>query len=149
MLDISKIEAGQLAISLEPVDVAAVLNKAIRTTKPLAERKNLTLELECAEDVGMVSGDLRRIEQVILNLLSNAIKFTETGSVRVECSKREDMVMIRVIDTGIGIQQADIETIFKPFSQLDTGLTRQYEGTGLGLSITKKLLDMMRGQHQC
>lgn len=145
VLDISKIEAGQLTISLEPVDVAAVLNKAIRTTKPLAERKNLTLELECAEDVGMVSGDFRRIEQVILNLLSNAIKFTETGYVRVKCSKIEDRVMIRVIDTGIGIQQADIETIFKPFSQLDTGLTRQYEGTGLGLSITKKLLDMMGG----
>jgi len=74
-----------------------------------------------------------------------AIKFTETGSVRVKCSKMEDRVIIRVIDTGIGIQQADIEKLFKPFSQLDTGLTRQYEGTGLGLSITKKLLDMMGG----
>jgi len=145
VLDISKIEAGQLKIAQEPVDLHAVLEKVDRTVKPLAEKKNLTLELDIAPDVGMVRSDGRRIEQVLLNLLSNAIKFTEQGYIRIECSVQGDQIRIQVIDTGIGIKKEDMSKLFKPFSQLDTGLTRQYDGTGLGLSICSKLVDLMGG----
>jgi signal transduction histidine kinase len=145
VLDISKIEAGQLTIAHEPVDVPAVLEKAARTIRPLAERKGLALELAISSEVRTVTGDARRIEQVILNLLSNAIKFTESGHIRIESYVHGGSVVIRVTDTGIGIKKEDLEGLFKPFSQIDTGLTRQYEGTGLGLSICRKLTDLMGG----
>ncbi|MGA9049023.1 MAG: ATP-binding protein [Dehalococcoidia bacterium] len=90
--------------------------------------------------------DQRRVEQVIYNLVSNAIKFTENGSVRVECSQKEGEVVTRVIDTGIGIEDKDIDQLFKPFHQIDSGMVRQYDGTGLGLSICKKILDLLGGR---
>jgi signal transduction histidine kinase len=145
VLDISKIEAGQLKIIYEPVDITAVLERAVRAMRPIAERKHLPMDIDIDPDVGMISGDARRVEQIFLNLLSNAVKFTETGIVRVTCSKEDDQITIQIIDTGIGINKADIQKLFKPFSQVDTGLTRQFEGTGLGLSITKKLVDLMGG----
>jgi Signal transduction histidine kinase len=145
VLDISKIEAGQLTLVIEPVDITVILEKAIETIKPAADRKGLPLELAIEPGVGAVRGDARRIGQVILNLLSNAIKFTEKGHIRIECAEEEGNISIRVIDTGIGIEEAHIPKLFKPFSQIDSGLTRKYEGTGLGLSISKKLVDLMGG----
>ena len=145
VLDISKIEAGQLKITREPVDLPAVLERAAKTMRPIAEGKHLPLELEIDPGVGMMMGDARRVEQILLNLLSNAVKFTERGSIRIICSKDDDKITIHVIDTGIGINRGDMQKLFKPFSQVDTGLTRQFEGTGLGLSITKKLVDLMDG----
>jgi signal transduction histidine kinase len=145
VLDISKIEAGQLNLASEPVDVAAVIEKVVRTMKPLADRKQLAVELEIAPGTGMAHGDIRRVEQVILNLMSNAVKFTDKGHVRVDCRKKGEQIVIRVTDTGIGIKKTDLDKLFKPFSQVETGLTRQYDGTGLGLSICKKLMDLMGG----
>ncbi|MDN7023637.1 HAMP domain-containing protein [Methanoculleus sp. FWC-SCC1] len=145
VLDISKIEAGQLQLADEPFDLAASIEKVVRTVRPLAETKGLTLETGIAPEVGMMRGDSRRVEQVLLNLLSNAVKFTERGGVRVVCTLEGDRARIRVIDTGIGIRQEDLPKLFRPFTQLETGLTRQYEGTGLGLSIAKKLVEMMGG----
>jgi len=145
VLDISKIESGQLTLVHEPVDLRSVLEKVVNTSRPLAEKKNLAIELSVNADVGSIIGDERRVEQVLLNLLSNAIKFTENGHVRVECSEMEDRVTIRVMDTGIGIARADMDKLFRPFSQVDTGLNRQYEGTGLGLSICRKLVELMGG----
>ncbi len=145
VLDISKIEAGQLTLVIEPVDITVILEKAIETIKPAADRKGLPLEVAIEPGLGAVRGDARRIGQVILNLLSNAIKFTEKGHIRIECAEEEGNISIRVIDTGIGIEEAHIPKLFKPFSQIDSGLTRKYEGTGLGLSISKKLVDLMGG----
>ena len=145
ILDISKIESGQLVLLHEPVDLRPVLEKVVSASRPLAEKKNLPIGLSIDAEAGFITGDGRRIEQVLLNLLSNAIKFTEKGHVRVECSGQEDRVTIRVMDTGIGIARADMDKLFRPFSQVDTGLNRQYEGTGLGLSICKKLVDLMGG----
>lgn len=145
VLDISKIEAGQLALANDPFDMKAILEKVARTVRPLAEKKNLALEVEISEDVGLARGDPRRVEQVLLNLLSNAIKFTEQGRIRLSCSVEGERFLIRVQDTGIGIRKEDLGKLFRPFSQVDTGLTRRYEGTGLGLSISKKLVDMMGG----
>lgn len=145
VLDISKIEAGQLMLALEPVNVADVLKKVASTMRPQVEKKQLALELVIPPGLDLVRGDPRRVEQIILNLMSNAIKFTDQGYIRIECSRQGGMVVIRVIDTGIGIKNVDLDRLFKPFSQVDTGLTRQYEGTGLGLSICQKLVDMMGG----
>jgi hypothetical protein len=96
--------------------------------------------------VGALSG-LTNAEwnRFLLNLLSNAVKFTEKGYIMTECSREGDSVLVRVKDTGIGIAKENQEELFKPFTQIETGLTRQYEGTGLGLSISKKLVDLMGG----
>jgi signal transduction histidine kinase len=145
VLDISKIEAGQLTLVTEPVDLKAALAKVINIVRPLAEKKDISLELIVDPAVGVIRGDGRRIEQVLLNLLSNAIKFTEKGGIRVVCTQEGDQVLIQVSDTGIGISPDQMTKLFKPFSQIDSGLTRKYEGTGLGLSISKKLVEMMGG----
>lgn len=145
VLDISKIEAGQLTLAHEPFNLRQSIEKVIRTVTPLAERKGLQLEYTIAADVGEVRGDSRRVEQVLLNLLSNAIKFTDKGHIQLESLQRGDEIEIRVKDTGIGIREEDMKKLFKPFRQIDTGLTRQYEGTGLGLSISKRLAEMMGG----
>jgi PAS domain S-box-containing protein len=146
VLDISKIEAGQLQVDYEPFDLPASINKAGQSVRPLADKKGLNLTVDIASDVGIIRSDMRRVEQVLLNLLSNAIKFTEHGQVTVTCSANADSVIIRVADTGIGIRNEDLNKVFKPFLQIDTGLTRKYEGTGLGLSICKKLVQLLGGE---
>ncbi|MDD1771983.1 MAG: ATP-binding protein [Methanomassiliicoccales archaeon] len=146
VLDISKIEAGQLTISMAPVSVPDSIDKVARTIRPLAERKGLKLETVVDRNISNIKGDGRRVEQVLLNLLSNAIKFTDQGRVGVECEQVGDEIVIKVSDTGIGISKEDQNKLFKPFSQVESGLTRHYDGTGLGLSITKKLVEMMDGR---
>jgi signal transduction histidine kinase len=146
VLDISKIEAGQLQLAEEEIDLRQAIDKVQQTTKPLADSKGLELGLEIAPEVDTIRGDRRRVEQILLNLLSNAIKFTETGSVRVVCESDEHDVIIKVIDTGIGIRTEDQETVFESFRQIDSGISRKYEGTGLGLSISKRLVELMGGK---
>jgi PAS domain S-box-containing protein len=145
VLDISKIEAGQLTLSAETFDLPASLMKVVRSAEPLAGKKGLSLDLEITPDVGAVASDRRRVEQIVLNLLSNALKFTERGSVRVGCTLRGEEIVIRVADTGIGIRAEDLEKLFRPFRQVDTGTSRQYEGTGLGLSICRRLAELLGG----
>ncbi len=145
VLDISKIEAGQLRIVLEPFDLPEAVDKVVRAVRPQAEKKAIAVSVNVTPDVGSIVSDRRRVEQILLNLLSNAIKFTDEGDVRVDCSMRGDRVQVSVTDTGIGIKEEDIETLFKPFRQIDSGLTRKYDGTGLGLSICKKLVEMLGG----
>ena len=145
VLDLSKIEAGQLKIANEPFEIRPLLDKVIRTVRPLAEVKHLALDLEVLGEPGMVRADSRRVEQVLLNLLSNAIKFTEQGGIRITCTVQGDQVKLSVADTGIGIKPEESGKLFQPFTQIQTGLTRQYEGTGLGLSISKRLVSLMGG----
>jgi PAS domain S-box-containing protein len=145
ILDLSKIEAGQLKIAIEPFDIRPVLDKVVRTVRPMADAKHLALKVEVAPELGAVRADSRRVEQVLLNLLSNSIKFTEQGSIRIACSLQGDAILISVTDTGIGIKNEDLDKLFRPFTQVDTGLTRQHEGTGLGLSLSKKLVTLMGG----
>ena len=135
VLDISKIEAGQLAVVRESFDLKRVIEKVFQTVRPLAEKKSLTLELDIAPAEAEIVSDMRRVEQILLNLLDNAVKFTEKGSVLAECRLREGEVLIRIADTGIGIKENDMNALFEPFRQIDTHIDRRYEGTGLGLSI--------------
>lgn len=145
VLDISKIEANQLTLTNTDFSLRESIEKILGTVNPIAEKKGITLESTIPTGTGVITGDKRRVEQILLNLLSNSIKFTDTGTVRLECEEREDTYEIRVKDTGIGIKAEDMDKLFKPFRQVESGLTRQYEGTGLGLSICRKLLDMMGG----
>ncbi|MCX7974224.1 MAG: PAS domain S-box protein, partial [Candidatus Aminicenantes bacterium] len=146
VLDLSKIEAGQMEIHCEPFDFSSSIRQVMEVAKPLAEAKNLFLEAEIDPEIGEITSDRRRLEQILLNLISNGIKFTEKGGVRLDCRKAEQEVIIRVSDTGIGIKPEDFDRIFQPFSQLDTGLTRQYEGTGLGLTICHRLAQLLGGK---
>ncbi|HEY3322025.1 MAG TPA: PAS domain S-box protein [Planctomycetota bacterium] len=145
VLDISKIEAGQVEIYRASFELSASIQKVVQTVAPLADKKHLLLVTHVAADVGQVNSDRRRVEQVLLNLLSNAIKFTERGEVTVSARVVPSAVMISVADTGMGIKSEDLGKLFQPFRQLDTGLTRQHEGTGLGLAICKRLVERMGG----
>jgi signal transduction histidine kinase len=145
VLDISKIEAGQLTVAHGPFNLQGSIRKVAQSVRPLAEKKGLKLSVEVGEGVGEVSGDVRRVEQILFNLLSNAVKFTEQGGIRVRCLPEASCYVTTVTDTGIGIGTDDLERLFEPFHQIDTGLSRKYEGTGLGLSICKRLVELMGG----
>jgi len=145
VLDISKIEAGQLQLAYEDVDVRQVIEKVVQTTRPLAENKGIGLDFRIIDGDTGIKADYRRLEQILLNLAGNAIKFTEKGSVNIICESDGPNLNVRVVDTGIGIREEDMETIFKTFRQIDSGISRKQEGTGLGLSISKRLVKLMGG----
>jgi PAS domain S-box-containing protein len=145
VLDISKIEAGQLEVFLTRYDFRQSIEKVISSVRLLADRKGLVLRTTVSPEVHELISDSRRVEQIFLNLLNNAIKFTEKGSVNVDCKIINHTLVTNVIDTGIGIRDEDLEKLFKPFSQIDTGTTRSHEGTGLGLSICKRLIEKLGG----
>lgn len=145
VLDISKIEAGQLKVAHERFDMKESVVKVAKSVRPLVEKKGLSLSVETGDDVGAVVADARRVEQIMLNLLSNAIKFTERGGVSIRCVREGEWYVTTVADTGIGISRDDIASLFRPFHQIDSGICRKYEGTGLGLSICKRLTELMGG----
>ena len=145
VLDLSKIEAGQLNVQKAPFDLREAATRVVTSVKPLAEKKGLRIRFEMAPEVGSVVSDRRRFEQVLMNLLSNAIKFTDRGEVEVAITVGEGDVVTSVRDTGIGVKPEDQPILFRPFQQVDTGLARTHEGTGLGLSICRKLLGLLGG----
>jgi len=157
VLDISKIEAGQVQMERRPYALAAVVDKVMGVVAPLAAHKGLALQARNSADIGEMAGDARRVEQVLLDLMGNAIKFTEQGSVTLELQRRDgwqaapgapevDAVEVSIVDTGIGIRPEDQALLFQPFRQVDSTLSRSHEGTGLGLAISHRLVGMMGGQ---
>ncbi len=146
VLDISKIEAGQFELVHEPYNLQDSLKKCIDITIPLARKKDLKLTTSISPEIGSMIGDRRRVEQIILNLLSNSLKFTDQGGVEIRSDLKDGMVITSITDTGMGIKSEQIGSLFQPFKQLDTGLTRQHDGTGLGLSICKRLVESMGGE---
>ena len=145
ILDLSKIESGQLKLNIASFDMHKAIQTTVNAVMPLADEKGLALRVEVAPQEIEILSDQRRVEQIIFNILSNAIKFTEKGEVKVECKVNDGHVITRIIDTGIGIKSEEMEKLFKPFIQLDDRLSRRYEGSGLGLSICKKLVEMLGG----
>lgn len=146
VLDLSKIEAGQLTLAINSFDLRASVEKVSHAMRPLAEAKGLDLRVDIGADVATISSDQRRVEQIVLNLLSNAVKFTEKGMILVKCFTTKRGACISVADTGIGIRENDRCNLFKPFRQLDSGLSRRYDGTGLGLSICSRLAECLGGE---
>jgi len=146
VLDISKIEAGQIEVVPRRFELPDSVRQVVGSAAPMAQRKNLSMDLQIDPGVGAVVSDRRRFEQILLNLLSNAIKFTDAGSVSVRVSGGDSRVTIVVTDTGPGIDPKDVEKLFRPFSQVGSVSARRHEGTGLGLSISKRLVELLGGQ---
>jgi signal transduction histidine kinase/CheY-like chemotaxis protein len=137
ILDLSKIEAGQMELRLQTVSVADLVSQVASSVEPLAAEKHLHLEFE-AEAAGQILADAVKLKQMILNLVSNAIKFSpEGGTVAINAARIGDRLEISVSDTGIGIAKEDIKRIFKEFQQVDSGANRKQQGTGLGLALTR------------
>jgi signal transduction histidine kinase len=146
VLDLSKIEAGQLTLSLNEYSMAEVVQTAFTSVEALAAEKKLDLNVEISKDLVIGRGDEQRLAQVILNLLGNAIKFTDEGEVKVEATVSDESFVISVSDTGPGLAEADQQKIFEEFYQVDGSSTRKKGGTGLGLSISKKIIEMHGGR---
>jgi len=146
VLDLSKIEAGQLEIEAKPFSVRESVETVVRLLTPLAEKKGLGISADIAPGVGEAITDRRRFEQVLINLVNNGVKFTEKGHVHIECAFNGPEIVTQVSDTGIGIKSEDMGKLYQPFQQIDMGLSRHHEGTGLGLSICKRLVEKLGGR---
>ena len=146
VLDLSKIEAGQLTLSIDDYSMGEVVQTVITSVEALAAEKKLELKSSVPRDLKVARGDEQRIAQVLLNLLGNAIKFTDKGEVRVEVTDADDAFLVSVADTGPGISEADQKIIFEEFKQADGSSTREKGGSGLGLSIVKKIVKMHGGR---
>src|SRR5688572_5965646 len=169
ILDLSKVEAGKMLLDLDPVEVSSLFVNSLTIVREKAAARRIRLTLETEKELGSIMADARKVKQIVYNLLSNAVKFTgDGGLVTLRAAKVErtrvgqldgkpgrtfvpsentfaDFLEISVTDSGIGISAEDLEHLFKPFSQIDSGLARKFEGTGLGLAMVKLLADLHGG----
>src|SRR5688572_28348066 len=172
ILDLSKVEAGKMLLDLDPVEVSSLFVNSLTIVREKAAARHIRLALETEDGLGSMMVDARKVKQIVYNLLSNAVKFTaDGGQVTLRAAKVPracvgqleegangsgrafmpsentfaDFLEISVTDTGIGIAAEDLEHLFKPFSQIDSGLARKFEGTGLGLAMVKLLADLHGG----
>jgi signal transduction histidine kinase len=146
VLDLSKIEAGQLTLSLADYSIKDVVHNVYGAVESLATSKNLSLNVELPKDLPPARGDERRLTQVLLNLVGNAIKFTDAGEVAIKTSIADGTLTVAVHDTGPGIAEKDQGKIFEEFQQADSSTTKQKGGTGLGLAIAKRIIEMHGGR---
>src|SRR5215210_1550598 len=170
ILDLSKVEAGKMTLDLEPVQISSMFANSMSIIREKAAARNIRLVLDAPKELGSIRSDARKVKQIVYNLLSNAVKFTsDKGEVTLRASRvaREDVgqisdssigrsfpvagneftdfLRITVTDSGIGISPEGLERLYKPFSQIDSGLARKFEGTGLGLAMVKLLADLHGG----
>jgi len=145
VLDLAKIEAGQLTLTLEDYAMPEVVRSVVTATEPLATAKGLKFIATLQDGMPVGHGDARRVSQVLLNLVGNAIKFTEAGEVEIRATAANGQFELTVRDTGPGIADADQERIFGEFQQIDNTNTRNKGGTGLGLAISKRMVEMQGG----
>jgi CheY-like chemotaxis protein len=149
ILDLSKIEAGKLDLSIAPVGVRALCEASVRMVRELAVKKGIRISTVIDPSLVTVSADDRRLKQILVNLLSNAVKFTpEGGAVGLDAagSAEQNTASFSVWDTGIGISAAGIDQLFQPFVQLDSTYSRQFSGTGLGLSLVRRMTQLHGGR---
>jgi PAS domain S-box-containing protein len=147
ILDVSRIEAGQLTLEPEAVDLRQVLDSSLRLIQQRADAHQIQMHTQIPDSLPLLTGETRRLKQVMLNILSNAVKFTpEGGSVTLGVRRAPDgAVVISVADTGIGMAMEDIPKALTPFTQVDSSLSRRYEGTGLGLPLAKAFVELHNG----
>jgi signal transduction histidine kinase len=146
VLDLSKIEAGELALSLSDYSIKDVVHSVFAAVESLATEKQLALKLDLPRDLPTAHGDERRLTQVLLNLVGNAIKFTDEGEVAIKAAATNGSYTLSVHDTGPGIAVSDQSKIFEEFQQADSSATKKKGGTGLGLSIARRIVEMHGGR---
>ncbi len=146
VLDLSRLETDHLVLHRERVAIREIIAVTVEAVQPLLESKKLALQLEIAADVPAVYCDRTRIEQVVLNLVSNATRYTDQGQITISATQQQQMVCVRVTDTGQGIAPADRERIFEPFAQGTSTVWRDKGGSGLGLSISKQFIERHGGR---
>jgi PAS domain S-box-containing protein len=152
ILDLAAIESGKLRFEKIAFNLLDLLPSLVNTFKYQAKEKNLTINFEIDQKLNKILlGDPVRLNQVLINLISNAVKFTHSGSIGIKCSIAKELrgtswVKIEVSDTGVGIPEEKLHTIFESFSQADASVTRRYGGTGLGLTIVKQLVELQKGK---
>ncbi len=170
ILDLSKVEAGKMTLDLEPVEVSSLFANSLSIIKEKAAARQIRLTMDAGEDLGSIQADARKVKQIVYNLLSNAVKFSDEGGQvtlrtrrvprssvgpRAEATSARvfplvsdefaEFVEIAVTDSGMGISKNNLERLFQPFSQIDSGLSRKFEGTGLGLAMVKALTELHGG----
>jgi PAS domain S-box-containing protein len=146
LLDVSRITTGKVTLQMQPVDLNAVIERAIETSKPLIDSRKHTLALEIADEPLVIRGDAVRMTQVLANLLHNAAKYTnEGGKITLSASRHAGDITIRVTDSGVGLSPDMIPLIFDLFTQADTDLARSSGGLGIGLTLVKKLVELHNG----
>jgi signal transduction histidine kinase len=146
VLDLSKIDAGQLVLELSDYCIQDIAQTVRSTLEPLAADKKLGFKVEVAPQLPPGHGDGRRLTQVLINLVGNAIKFTDAGEVAIEAEASNGSFHVSVRDTGPGITAADQAKLFQEFQQADNAITRKKGGTGLGLAISKRIIEMHGGR---
>lgn len=146
VLDLSKIEAGRMELSLDEYSVSDIVNTVRTSLRSIAAEKGLAFTAHVPEDLPVAYGDSGRLTQCLTNLAGNALKFTRKGSVDISVELAGDALIYRVADTGIGIPPQELDNIFTEFRQVDTTITREFGGTGLGLSISKKFVERLGGR---
>jgi PAS domain S-box-containing protein len=149
ILDLSKIEAGKMDLYFESFNVAEIVDSAVATINPLMTKSGNTFRVDCSPQIGQMVADVVKVRQTLLNLLSNAAKFTDKGHVILSVERgrfdNSDWITFKITDTGIGMDEDQISTLFKEFTQADDSTTRKYGGTGLGLAISRRFCQMMAG----
>ena len=148
ILDLAKIESGQIKIDPARVNINTTCETSLRMIKQLAQKKNQTVEVEIEDEIGHVWADERRLKQMMVNLLSNAVKFTPEGGqlgLKARIDRREMNLLITIWDRGIGIREQDLKRLFRPFVQLDSSLSRESAGTGLGLALVAEMARLHGG----
>jgi signal transduction histidine kinase len=146
ILDISKLEAGEITINYQTFNFEELINEIDLTTRPLAEDKNIVLRTTYDQNITYIYNDKNRVEQIIKNFLSNSIKFTKNGQIELKVVDNDQFVNISVIDNGIGIEEDKLAIIFDRFKQVDGSTTRKYGGSGLGLSISNELAKILNAE---
>ena len=145
ILDFSKLKNQDIALQIKPVDLRALIEVVMVLSKSLIKSKDLKIKNWIAEDIPPVEADENRIQQVMFNLIGNAVKFTEMGEITISAVRKDRCVYLAVQDTGIGIPQDRLASIFESFEQADGSTAREYGGTGLGLTISRKLIQLHGG----
>jgi signal transduction histidine kinase len=145
ILDLSKIEAGKMTLSLGDFDIAILVREVASTVQPLMARNSNTLTVECPGSIGSMQADQTKVRQTLLNLLSNASKFTEKGTIRLTALRSDSTVALTVADSGIGMTPEQLARLFQAFTQAEASTSAKYGGTGLGLALSRNFCRLMGG----